>query len=88
MYELIPLLAGCVTGVLASRLRSQRLAVAVIVVVALAAGTLAASISGELHISAGFLLWDVGQGVVIGLAAFVLARRWTSAREASSSAQP
>lgn len=83
MYELIPILAGCVAGALLWSLRPTRLAVALVVAVGVAAGTLAATISGELGISVGFLLWDVGQGVLVGLAALVLARRVMAARAAT-----
>ena len=83
MYELIPILSGCAAGGLLWSLRPTRLAVALVVVVGLAAGTLAATISGELEISIGFLLWDVGQGVLVGLAALMLARQVMSARAAT-----
>jgi hypothetical protein len=80
MYELIPLLAGCAAGFLLRSVRSPAVAVAWIVAVAFVAGTLAATISGELEISAAFLLWDVGQGVVAGVAVLVLARRLAAAQ--------
>lgn len=80
MYELIPLLAGCAAGLLVRSVRSLWLAVAMIVIVALASGTLAATISGELEISPALVLWDVGQGVFAGLAVLVLARRLSAGR--------
>lgn len=80
MYELIPLLAGCVAGLLARSVWSLWLAVAMIAIVALASGTLAATISGELAISPAFVLWDVGQGVLAGLAVLALARRLSAGR--------
>ena len=80
MYELIPLLAGCAAGIALRPVRSRRIAAISIVVVALVAGALAATLSGEFEISAGFLLWDVGQGVIAGFASLVLARRLTTAR--------
>jgi hypothetical protein len=83
MYELIPIVGGCAAGSLLWSLRPAWLAVALVVAVGVAAGTLAATISGELGISAGFLLWDVGQGVFVGLAVLVLARRVMAARAAA-----
>jgi hypothetical protein len=74
LYELIPLLAGAATGYL-SRSAGLVVALVAIVAVALVAGSLASTISGELKISAEFLLWDIGQGVVAGVAVRVLARR-------------
>lgn len=79
MYELIPLLAGCAAG---WRVRSWPLrpAAAAIAVVGLAAGTVAATVSGELALSATFVLWDIGQGVVAGLAVRAVGRRLAAAR--------
>jgi hypothetical protein len=79
VYELIPLLAGSAAGL---RTRSWPLqpAAAAIAVVGLVAGTVAATVSGELALSATFLLWDIGQGVVAGLAVRAVGRRLAAAR--------
>lgn len=75
MYELIPLIAGCAAGWLCRPVRRFWLAAAVVVLVGIVAGTLAATISGELDISPAFLLWDIGQGAFAGMAVLVVARR-------------
>ena len=74
MYELIALIAGGGAGWLVSPMRSLWMAGAVIAGVALVAGIAAATISGEMQISAAFVLWDVGQGVVAGVAVLAAAR--------------
>lgn len=73
-------MAGCAAGLLVRSVRPLWLAAAMIVVVALVSGTVAATISGELEISPVFLLWDVGQGVLAGLAVLALARRPAAGR--------
>ena len=79
MYELIPLLAGCTVGLCVRGWRLGRAAVA-IGAVALVAGTVAATASGELALSPAFLFWDVGQGIVAGLAVRAVGRRLRAAR--------
>ena len=87
MYELVPLVAGGVAGLLLWGIRSMWFVAAALVAISLVAGVFAATASGELQVSAAFLLWDVGQGIAAGAAVLVLTRRlarppWHSARGA------
>jgi hypothetical protein len=80
MHELIPLLSGCVGGFALRSVPSLRVAVAGTVALGLIAGALATTISGEFEISPWFLLWDVGQGVIAGLALLMLSRNLLGVR--------
>jgi anti-sigma-K factor RskA len=81
VYELIPILAGCLTGVLLRHTRSLLRVGAVLAAVAVVAGTIAAAVSGELAESPAFLIWDTWQAAAAGAATYVLARRLTPATE-------
>lgn len=70
MYELIPICAGAVAGLVASRLAGGRARAIAIGAVVLLAALVAGLASGELAESPAFLLWDTAQAV--GAAALVL----------------
>jgi hypothetical protein len=63
MYELIPILGGVLTGVVAFRL-DPAAGRWLIAAAAVALGSLAAIASGEVHESWLFVLWDMAQVVV------------------------
>jgi hypothetical protein len=58
MYELIPIVAGVVSGLVVSRLPSLRLKAIALAVCSAGFGALASFISGELSVSWAFLLID------------------------------
>jgi hypothetical protein len=75
MNELFPVVAGAAIGVALHRLAPSRWRVPLVVALSVVVGFIAAAISGELAISAGFILIDVGQVLVmafLGMAASVL----------------
>jgi hypothetical protein len=74
VYELIPLFAGIAAGIGLSRIRSSQ-AIVGVTGVAVAGGALASAASGELEVSAAFLVWDVGQGIAAGIATLLVTRR-------------
>jgi hypothetical protein len=74
MYELIPILGGVLTGVVAFRLDvgARRWLIAA---AAIALGSLAAIASGEVKESWLFLLWDMAQVVVAAVLTLAAAAR-------------
>lgn len=80
MYELFPVLAGVLVGLLVWRLPNQRQRAATLVVACLAIGAVAAFVSGELFESWVFLLLDtvlalLAAGVTLAVASWWQRRR-------------
>ena len=75
MYDLIPLAAGVMCGLAAARIHGARAATALIVALALVAGIAASTLSGEIHESFAFVLWDTAQAAMAAVLALVGARR-------------
>lgn len=76
MHEVFPVVAGIVVGLLAMRLpagRPRGIAVAALSVVF---GVLASAISGELELSAGFILIDIPQVLVTAALTATLVTAW------------
>ena len=76
MYELIAIAGGVVAGVGVAYARSTAVA-ALWAVVGVGAALTASVASGEIKLSAGFLLWDLGQVAIAGALSYVLARQLT-----------
>lgn len=71
MYELIALTVGAMLGVALHRL-GPRIGIPLLAGGALATGFLVSSLSGELEVSWGFLLFDIGQVVAAAVGVAVL----------------
>ena len=80
MYEILAIVAGVVIGLIAQRLPSTQLKIATIVTGSVAVGAIASSISGELSISWGFLVFDIGQVLLAATVAMVLSGLWLQQR--------
>ena len=80
MYEILAIMAGVVIGLIAQRLPSLLLKIATIVAGSVAVGAIVSSISGELSISWGFLVFDIGQVLTAAAVAVVLSALWTHQR--------
>ena len=80
MYEILAIVAGVVIGLIAQRLPSIQLKIAMIVVGSVAVGAIVSSISGELSISWGFLVFDIGQVLIAAVVAMVLSALWLHQR--------
>ena len=76
MHELLPIVAGVVTGLLVERLRSANLRVMVVVVLSLIYGVAASYISGELLISWSFILVDMAFVMLAALATLAVMKWW------------
>jgi hypothetical protein len=59
VYEILAIVAGVVIGLIAARLSSTALKIATIIMGSVAVGAIVSSISGELSISWGFLVFDI-----------------------------
>jgi hypothetical protein len=79
MYELIPIVAGALAGVVAARLGAGRARWLLVAAVSLLAALMAGLASGELEESPAFLVWDTAQAVA---AAVLVARLAAWARPA------
>jgi hypothetical protein len=86
MNEIFPVVAGAVIGLLIPRVTNLRWGVCILVVLSVIIGTIASWISGELEISWGYILIDVGQVAIAGALMWILAARWR--RRASSKPRP
>jgi hypothetical protein len=73
MFELIALTVGAMLGVALHRL-GPRIGIPLVAGGALATGFFVSSLSGELEVSWGFLLFDIGQVVAAAAGAAVLLR--------------
>ena len=80
MYEILAIVAGVVIGLIAARLSSTALKIATIIMGSVAVGAIVSSISGELSISWGFLVFDIGQVLIAAAVAMTLSAVWRSRR--------
>ena len=80
MYEILAIVAGVVIGLIAARLSSTPLKIAAIITGSVAVGAIVSSISGELSISWGFLVFDIGQVLIAAAVAMTLSAVWRSRR--------
>jgi hypothetical protein len=80
MYEVIPLASGVIVGLLvyqfADQFSDSRIKWAVIGVLSLIVGFVAASVSGEIDDSILFVLFDAAQFVIAAAAVMYLAARY------------
>jgi hypothetical protein len=80
VYEILAIVAGVVIGLIAVRLSSTPLKIATIITGSVAVGVIVSSISGELSISWGFLVFDIGQVLIAAAVAMTLSAVWRSRR--------
>ena len=80
MYEILAIVAGVVIGLIAVRLSSTPLKIAAIITGSVAVGVIVSSISGELSMSWGFLVFDIGQVLIAAAVAMTLSAVWRSRR--------
>jgi hypothetical protein len=80
VYEILAILAGVLIGLTAERLTSTPLKIAAITAGSVAVGAIVSSISGELSISWGFLVFDIGQVLIAAAITMVLSALWRSRR--------
>jgi hypothetical protein len=80
VYEILAIVAGVLIGLIAARLSSIPLKIAAIVTGSVAVGAIVSSISGELSISWGFLVFDIGQVVIAAAVAMTLSAVWRNRR--------
>jgi hypothetical protein len=78
VYEVLAIVAGVAIGLIAGRLSSTPLKIAAIIAGSIAVGTIVSSISGELSISWGFLVFDIGQVLIAAAVAMTLSALWRS----------
>jgi hypothetical protein len=78
MDEIFPVLAGVVLGFIVARMRSGVLRNAMLIVVSLALGLYASWASGELAISAWYVLIDCAQVLAAAVMIAVLVKVWSS----------
>jgi hypothetical protein len=76
MDEVFPVLAGVVIGLGIHRFIPRRLKALVLGVLSVAFGVLASWVSGELAISAAYLVIDIGQVALVGVMTWGLATGW------------
>ena len=76
MNEVFPVLAGAVVGLAIYHIASRRLRVLFLAVCSLGFGAAASWLSGELAISWGYALIDVGQVLVTATLSLMLATAW------------
>jgi hypothetical protein len=80
VYEILAIVAGVVIGLIAARLSSTALKIATIIMGSVAVGAIVSSISGELSISWGFLVFDIGQVLIAAAVAMTLSAVWRNRR--------
>jgi hypothetical protein len=80
VYEILAIVAGVVIGLIAARLSSTPLKIAAIITGSVAVGVIVSSVSGELSISWGFLVFDIGQVLIAAAVAVVLSSLWQHQR--------
>jgi uncharacterized membrane protein YqgA involved in biofilm formation len=76
MYEAIPLATGAIVGILVYQRADSRLKWALIGVLSLVIGFVAASVSGEIDESILFVLFDAAQFVLASAAVMYLVARY------------
>ncbi len=72
LHELLPIMAGVVTALVAHGVGAPRLRMASVVAGSIVFGTLASFISGELLVSAAYLVFDIAQVLLTAIAATAL----------------
>lgn len=80
MYEILAIVAGVIIGMIAVRLSSTLLKIGAIITGSVAVGVIVSSISGELSLSWGFLVFDIGQVLIAAAVAMTLSAVWRSRR--------
>jgi hypothetical protein len=80
VYEILAIVAGVVIGLIVARLSSTALKIATIIMGSVAVGAIVSSISGELSISWGFLVFDIGQVLIAAAVAMTLSAVWRNRR--------
>jgi hypothetical protein len=80
VYEILAIVAGVVIGLIAARLSSTALKIATIIMGSVAVGAIVSSFSGELSISWGFLVFDIGQVLIAAAVAMTLSAVWRNRR--------
>jgi hypothetical protein len=80
VYEILAIVAGVVIGLIAARLSSTPLKIAAIITGSVAVGVIVSSISGELSISWGFLVFDIGQVLIAAAVTMTLSALWRNRR--------
>jgi len=73
MHETFPIAAGILIGLVGGSVRQRRFTTAALAVLAVSVGFVAAIASGEYELSWGFVVFDVGQVVVVAMLAARLA---------------
>lgn len=76
MNEVFPVMMGVAIGALLQLIASGRTRIVGLVVLSLLAGFTASAISGELEISPGFILIDVGQVILVGALTMAAVALW------------
>ena len=76
MDEVFPVLAGVIVGLVVPTVMSSRLRWPMLLVVSVALGAVASWISGELAVSAVYILIDVAQVLGASVATWALVRAW------------
>ncbi len=76
MYELLAIVAGVLTALVAQRIDSPRSKIAALVGSGIVFGALVSFVSGELFESWAYLVFDVAQVLVAGLVTTVLVSWW------------
>ena len=80
MDEIFPVMAGVVIGLVIPHLAAPRWRAWVLTFLSVVCGAAASWISGELAVSWGYLVIDIGQVAVAGMLTWVLAARWQHRR--------
>jgi hypothetical protein len=76
MNEIFPVMMGATIGALLQLFASGRARVVGLILLSLLAGFVASAISGELEISLGFILIDVGQVLLVGALTMAAVAVW------------
>ena len=76
MHEVFPVVTGAVVGFAVQRLVAPRLRLLVLIALSVVVGVVAAYVSGELAISWGFILVDMGQVLVVAMITMALVAMW------------
>lgn len=81
MNEFFPLMAGMAIGLGAATFRSQQLRFILVALLSVVVGFIASFIGGELAVSWGFVLFDIGQVLLIAILSMTLAAWWQRRRQ-------
>lgn len=82
--EIFPVVAGIVAALLAFRVASPRRRLTVFAALSILFGVTASWASGELSVSWGYVLFDIGQVLVSGALTLLLAAVWQRRRRLAS----